>query len=280
MTGTADRMPFAGSVAVVYICTGPYVAFWPGFFDSFEEHFLPANEVHYFVFTDASEIAGEPSCDRVHRIFQEQLPWPFGTLLRFQMMRSIADHLRSFDYVFFMNANLVCVRTVTEENLLPRPERGESLVVVQHPGFFAADLDEFTYDRNPLSQAYVPEGAGSTYVCGGVNGGTATAYLELVEELGRRVQLDLDNGIVALWHDESHLNRYIVDRDDFRLLSPSYCYPDRWDIPFDAILQLRDKREVMDVGALKGWPDSVSDRWWRRLLRGARPVQALLRREG
>ena len=40
-------------VAVLYICTGAYVAFFERFFSSFETYFLADCEVHYFVFTDS-----------------------------------------------------------------------------------------------------------------------------------------------------------------------------------------------------------------------------------
>ena len=33
------------------------------------------------------------------------------------------------------------------------------------------------------------------------------------------------NGVIALWHDESQLNRYAAERSDYRLLTPAYWYP-------------------------------------------------------
>lgn len=42
---------------------------------------------------------------------------------------------------------------VTQEMFLPRAEKGEKLLVVQHPSFYAKPNYEFTYDRNPRSTA-------------------------------------------------------------------------------------------------------------------------------
>lgn len=59
--------------------------------------------------------------------------------------------------------------------------------------------------------------------------------------------------MVATWHDESHLNRFVLDADNYRLLDPAYCYPEHWDGPFARVLMLRDKSGVIDEGAIKGW---------------------------
>lgn len=268
MSSPADGRP--ARVALIYICTGPYVAFWPGFHDSFETHFLPESEVHYFVFTDATQLPGDSGDsgapdERVHVVPQEALAWPYSTLMRYSMMLTVADELRRFEHVFFMNANMACARAVCAEEALPRPERGESLVLVQHPGFIGTDPREYTYDRNPASLAYVPEGEGSTYVCGGVNGGTSAAYLALAEELDRRIRDDLARGVVATWHDESHLNRYVIGRDDYRLLGPEFCHPDGSGLELEPVLRLRQKDLYIDEGTVKGWPIPDNRSWVSRV---------------
>lgn len=40
-------------VGMLYICTGKYTVFWPEFYRTFNEKFLPNCEKEYFVFTDA-----------------------------------------------------------------------------------------------------------------------------------------------------------------------------------------------------------------------------------
>ena len=59
------------------------------------------------------------------------------------------------DYLFFFNANLTCTQTITEEEFLPRPARGENLLLVQQPGFWDKKPPFFSYDRNPKSTAYI-----------------------------------------------------------------------------------------------------------------------------
>lgn len=181
-------------IGMLYICTGKYTVFWPEFYRSFEEKFLPGCEKEYFVFTDAPAIEYEDA-PRVHRIYQEVYPWPYSTLKRFSIFLTQEDALRGMDYLFFFNANLTCKKTVTAEEFLPRPEKGENLLLVQQPGFWNKKPPFYTYDRNPKSTAYIPYNCGKDYVSGGLNGGTAEAFLVLCHELERRTEQDLQNGV-------------------------------------------------------------------------------------
>ena len=193
-------------VAALYIATGKYTVFWPEFYESAEQYLLRDCEVHYFVFTDAAALPGEEN-PRVHICPQEAYSWPFATLRRFEIFLKQEQALRGFDYIFFFNANAQFMQPVTREMLLPRAEKGERLLVVQHPSFYAKQNYEFTYDRNPRSTACIPYGLGKYYVCGGVNGGTAPAFLELCRTLNKRIRRDLQHNVIALWHDESQINR-------------------------------------------------------------------------
>lgn len=235
-------------IAILYICTGTYVAFWEDFFRSIEKKFLPDTHKEYFVFTDADSIYGESDCDRIHRIHQENLGWPGNTLYRFRIFLRIEKELEKFDYAFFMNANIVCREVITEEEFLPVEKQ---LLVVQHPGYYADPSYVFAYERRKKSLAYIPYSKGEVYVCGGVNGGKTGAFLTLIRELDRRITEDEKNGIIASWHDESHLNRYILDRDDYKLLSPSYCYPEGWDIPFAKKLLVVEKEKKIKLDQAK-----------------------------
>ena len=237
-------------IGMLYICTGKYTVFWPEFYRSFEEKFLPGCEKEYFVFTDAPAIEYEDA-PRVHRVYQEAYPWPYSTLKRFSIFLTQEDALRGMDYLFFFNANLTCKKTVTAEEFLPRPEKGENLLLVQQPGFWNKKPPFYTYDRNPRSMAYIPYNCGKDYVSGGLNGGTAAAFLALCHELERRTEQDLQNGVIALWHDESQLNRYAAERSDYRLLTPAYWYPEGWDMPFEEKISVRDKARYFDVAAVK-----------------------------
>ena len=150
-------------VGILYICTGQYVVFWPEFYRTFREKFLPGCEKTFFVFTDAPAIEGENAGD-VRRIPQKALDWPYSSLLRFRMFCSQKEALSRMDYLFFANANLVCLEPITEAEFLPRADRGERLLVVQQPGFWDKRPIFYSYDRNPRCRAYIPYNCGRAYV--------------------------------------------------------------------------------------------------------------------
>lgn len=272
-------------VAVLYIATGKYTVFWPEFYESAEKYLLKDCEVHYFVFTDADDLTGaqEP---RVHICPQEAYSWPFATLRRFEIFLKQEQALKAFDYIFFFNANAQLMQPVTQEMFLPRAEKGEKLLVVQHPSFYAKPNYEFTYDRNPRSTACIPYGMGRYYVCGGVNGGTAEAFLKLCHTLDARIRTDLHKNVIALWHDESQINRYILFRKDIRVLSPAFCYPEDWNhLPFPCIVLIRSKARYLDIPALrKDAPQTklspAAERWNRFAMRAARWTQNHIFKKG
>ncbi len=185
-------------IAILYICTGKYVVFWTDFYKSAERFLLPGYEKHYYVFTDTFEIDDEKN-PRIHKIKQKVLEWPFSTLMRFNMFLDIENELNDYNYVYFFNANMLLVAPIGEE-ILPSVEEG-GLLVVQHPGFYNQPKDKYTYERNPHSLAYIAEDEGEYYVAGGLNGGQSKSFLTLIKTLKSNIDKDLENGIIAIWHD-------------------------------------------------------------------------------
>ncbi|WP_209125522.1 family 6 glucosyltransferase [Alkalihalobacillus sp. BA299] len=225
-------------VGLLYICTGKYEIFWESFYNSSEKFLLPNCQKMYFVFSDAKRIYNEDN-DTVRKVSQKNLGWPRNTLMRFNMFRKIEEELKEYDYLFFFNANMLLVDIVYEEEILPKKE---GLMAVIHPGFYNKKENAFSYDRNPNSQAYIPYGQGKYYFMGGLNGGRSHDYLKLIKTLDGRIKKDLANGVTAIWHDESHLNKYLLGKT-IKILNPSYGYPEGWNLPFTPKIIIRDKKK-------------------------------------
>lgn len=265
-------------VAVLYIATGKYVRLWPGFLESAEKYLLKSCEVEYFVFTDVDHLAEEEDNPRIHRIFQEPMPWPYTTLLRFEIFLKAEEQLKAFDYIYFFNANCEFKQPITEEMLLPRPEKHEHMVFVLHPAFYWRYNYEFTYDHNPRCKAYIPMGLGRDYVCGGINGGDRDAYLKFCHTLQKRIRQDKDRGIIALWHDESHINWYAFTHPHYRLLDASFCFFPGWDTVKPCYIYIRPKEEYFDVDAFKRDPPKTQlspkvGKYNEFMLKAARKIQ-------
>lgn len=224
-------------VAILYVCTGKYIRFWEEFYNSAEEHFLPGVQKHYFVFTDQD--FPESTSPHVTKVHQENLGWPDNTLRRFHMFLKVESELETHDYLYFFNANCRFKKDVGSEFL---PERDDQLLVVRHPGHIERPINEMPYERNPRSRASIPYGKGEYYVCGGVNGGTSKTFLAFARHARAAIDADFHDGIVAEWHDESHINRYITEHP-FSLRPASYCYPQNWKLDEEPIIEVRDKKE-------------------------------------
>lgn len=214
------------NVAILYIATGRYIVFWKNFYEACEKYFLPKHNKTYFIFTDNSGFIYENN-ENVVKVQQENLGWPNNTLMRFEMFLKIKEKLQTYDYLYFLNGTMLPVREINSE-IFPTEKQG--LMVTLHPGFYKVKREQYTYDENPKSLACIPKNKGKYYFMGGFNGGTSKAFLAMCEELNQNTHKDLDQGVIALWHDESHLNHFMLDKKPL-ILSPSFGFPE--DMPYN-----------------------------------------------
>lgn len=227
-------------VGILYICTGKYSEFWKDFYENCEKKFLLNSDKHYFIWTDSMDIkTSYEHDDNIHIYHQEVEKWPFPTLKRFEYFLQAREDLLKMDYIMYMNGNMMVVDNVKEEEL------GigiNDLFVTTHPGYYDKSPEEFTYDRNWRCWAHIRKGKGKYYFAGGFSGGTTSEYLKLIEKLAKKTKRDYKRGIIALWHDESYLNRYMLTyKKAYKRLSPAYLYPEGWDIPFEKKIIIIDK---------------------------------------
>jgi hypothetical protein len=210
--------------------------FWKQFYQSAERFLLVKDEKHYFIFTDDTAIEEQ---DRIHKIYQRHLDFPLGSLLRFEMFLTIEDRLLPFDYIYFFNANLHVMEPIGDEILPGNIQSG--LTGTIHPGLYHSSPFWYPYERNKMSTAYIhPKYKKYRYFMGGLNGGTAAAYLNLIRVCNQNIQTDLQNGFMAVYHDESHINRYFAGKEVLEL-SPSYGYPEEYNLPFQPKIMILNK---------------------------------------
>jgi hypothetical protein len=154
------------------------------------------------------------------------------------MFNSISDVLIKEDYIFFLNANMLFNSEVNEE-VIPT-EENQFLMGANHPGFFNTIKQNFTYERRPESVFFIPMESGDYYYQGCFNGGSSEEFLKMSKILNDMIDIDLNNQIIPIWHDESALNWYYLNRNPL-LLDSSYVYPEGWSIPFTKKIIQRNK---------------------------------------
>ena len=153
-------------------------------------------------------------------------------------------------------------------NFTPPQCSSWGLTVVKHPYFYNKSVSKFTYDRNPSSKAYIRKWEWSYYFAWGLNWGTSFSFLNMCSVLAKNIDIDRENWIVALWHDESHLNRYIFDlemnwlSDCYNILPPSYLYPEWFPFSFPCKILVRDKTRYINVDNIK-WRNWIQIIIWK-----------------
>ena len=218
-------------VGLLVIATGKYDQFIPVLYKSMKKYFLTNHDVTMFVFTD-QEIPNKDGLVSFPHIHE---PWPNPTLKRYHVFDKYREELLKMDYLYYCDADMRFVSEVGDEVL---PSSESNLIATEHPGFYGGRRG--TYETRAESTAYVSDNEGECYFAGGFNGGTAEAFLKMSAVIKERVDKDLEKGIVAIWHDESQMNRYLIDNKP-SVLNPSYCYPESWDLPFEKKLLALDK---------------------------------------
>ncbi len=201
-------------ICILTIATNKYIQFVGDLYDNIQENFLNGHEIECLLFTEHDVETSDNV--RVSRIDHE--PWPIPTLKRYNYFMQEKEFISTFDYCYYFDVDMAIVDKVGDEVL-------SDLVATMHPYQTFYPKGDRSYDRNPKSLAYVPPGEeGPNYYAGGFNGGSTKRFLEMAEVLADRVTKDLENDVIALWHDESQMNRYLIDNPPTLSLTPSYVF--------------------------------------------------------
>jgi len=228
-------------IAILYICTGRYNQFFNGFYESCEKYFLAGiAEKKYFVWTDDMTLS---DANNVELIYHECKGFPADSLFKFDMFLERKDKLKDFDHIYFFNSNAEFKSSIGRELL---PDENHDLVCALWP--IRKRLKNrpvfYPYERNKRSRAYIPpKDSEYHYYMSGLNGGTASEYLKMIETLADNIRKDYDNGIVAIVHDESHVNWYF-HHHPCKIIPAEYCLPEEWSHSSQPKILLRDKVKI------------------------------------
>jgi len=196
-------------VALLIVATGYYDKFISPLLTTAGLYFFKGHDVEPIIFTDSSKINDARIIPCPHR------PWPYGTLMRYHYYWQAREIIKEYDFVMACDADMRFVGEVGEEIV------GE-LVATQHPGFRDK---RGTYEQRRSSTAFVAPNENGDYYCGAFIGGRPSFFLKMVQTIVRNIDIDTHNGLIAEWHDESHLNRYLMNHAPDRVLSTAYCTP-------------------------------------------------------
>lgn len=222
------------NIGLLIIATNKYIKFLNPLVDSINKYFLTGHTVTVFCFTN---IIDHKVTDNVKIIQQEHMPWPLPTLKRYEIFHNNRELYVNMDYLYYLDVDMLINDYVGDEFL---PDE-KDLICVIHPGYRRDLLQSF--ERRTVSTAFV-DYKHHIYHCGGVQGGKREAYLKVCEVLSKNILDDMNRGIIAVWHDESHWNSYLVNNpNSYKELDCDYCYPENppenpnsWNLPNKKII--------------------------------------------
>jgi len=215
-------------IGIITIATGKYSMYIRELIETTEMFFLNNHDRKYFVYTDCDieQLGTFKGSENIIKIHQDKLGWPYDSMMRFHMFDKESELFGEMDYLFFMNANIKIVDTV-DESVLPKNNKC-GIVATVHPGYYKNKIsNKYPYERNPLSEFYIKYDlkVDSSYYQGCFNGGRTGDFLSMSSILKSKMDEDMSNGIIPVWHDESALNWYLLDKDPLAL-PPTYAYPE------------------------------------------------------
>jgi len=213
-------------VAIAFIGTSKYLNFLPQYYEKIHENFLPNTEKTFLVFTD-----GEGDYPEDVKVYsQEHLEWPYITLTRFEILNKAREEIVKHDWLVFLDADTLVVDKVLEEDFFSdKPFFG-----VWHPchnlGMPPHNKVPGAFETNPNSVACIDTSTDNYpeyYYQGCLWGGKVPEVLDMIDILESNVKKDLENGVIAVWHDESHLNKFFSENSGIvNTLGPEYAYPE------------------------------------------------------
>lgn len=210
------------TVALTVFAVGRYLDIYlEKFLSSAEQHFMVGQRVIYYVFTDDPDRVPQVklSAGRSVTVIKvlRHSRWQDVSMLR---MKTIADTIDSLirhqaQYVFCLDVDQEFVGRFGTEAL-------GDLVALFHSYYYHRPKFFYTLDHNPKSAAYVEQG--DMYYHAAVFGGTWQQVKTLTQSCYWAIMQDKNNQVEALWHDESHLNKYFWLHKPTKVLSPEYCW--------------------------------------------------------
>lgn len=227
------------SVGILMVATNAYLERWKETALDLEQNaFKKVAKVVIHLFTNEIEAAAQFSKDNLKRIEVRihRIPgwgWPEATLLRYEFISQIKNVL-SHEFLVYLDSDMRVTGDIAD--IVLKLDVSDGLGVVSHPGFFRPSgigrvklyimspkslLADFknallnskhlgAWEKNDQSTAFVPRRGRKSYVHGAIWFGYKEDFISMCQTLTSQTRIDLNNNIIARWHDESHLNCYIT----------------------------------------------------------------------
>jgi glycosyltransferase involved in cell wall biosynthesis len=250
-------------IGMIIIGTGIYIYNIQNIIESILDNFLPLYTKKFFITTDNVEFVDE-KINIINNKYNTNIEYyinkiykkgsPLDTLYRYRYILNFEDDLLNMtDIIYYTDIDMHYNDKIGDIVL---PNCRKPLVGVLHPGYYIRDTNG-TPETNIESTAYIdPDNYNNMYIAGGFNGGLTKTFLDMVNILNNNIEKDKLNDIIALWHDESHINWYFNKHTNlFKILTPKYCYPDilDGDNHYNILFNKISNSKIIALNKSKNW---------------------------
>ena len=208
-----------GIINILVLASGArHSAFAKKMIASVEKYFCTDISKRFIIFTDDPKSFMGFNESTIVKI--DHLPKPLVTLMRFHYFLRVKDLIGDGDLVYYIDSDMEIVKNINIEEIKPNQEN--QYVAVQHPWSLTQKDNDIMVCRNEESTAFVQNI--KTYYQGCFYGAQKKDFYKLVDECNYNINKDLDNRLIAVWHDESHLNKYLHGKN-VKTLDYAYSMP-------------------------------------------------------
>ena len=215
-------------IGIFCICTGNYLQFLKNLIESVEKNFLVDYPKYYFISSD-----NKKEVTKICKLYKlnysintiNKKGFPLDTLYRYQYLLNFGIEVELLcDVIYYIDVDMKIVNKISDDIL---PTKDKYLIGTQHPGYFTQNKNG-TPEQNNKSTAYIDKKKyKNCYIAGGFNGGITNYFIKMAKEINNNILVDKSKNIIAIWHDESHLNKYFLENfNKFKILTPNYCCPE------------------------------------------------------
>ncbi|NWI03063.1 BGAT2 transferase, partial [Tichodroma muraria] len=208
---------------VVTFAVEKYWFFIEGFMTSANKYFLAGHHVNFYLFTDNPEMISHLQMAPENHLFviplQNDSRWQDISTSRLDIISSYIQSQFQYevDYLYSVDINVQLLAHVGVEII-------DALVATISSWQVTPQHENKAYETHPEPQAAIPEGQGDFHYTASFYGGSVSEVYRLTRACFAGVMEDREKGLGARWHEESHLNKYLLHHKPTRLLSPEYYW--------------------------------------------------------
>lgn len=211
-------------IGFIVFAQNNYITFFEQYYKSFKRNFLPSIDKKFIVIVNESD---SENIEKYISSFTNDdcliVPldkWTNNLSYFIKKSYTVSilcddSYIKDFDYLLISNINFNCSKRIEH---LEQVYDDTKLLTLTQSNFL--DNSKFDYETNTESVCYINPKHGKHYVRGGFVFGKTNNVKTLYSNIYNLLDMDLKNGILPKWDDESALNRLVLGNESLYKILP------------------------------------------------------------